>query len=52
MSYNFYMPMLSFIGEGSLKDSIIEVKKRKFRKALIVTDKMLVKAKLVDMLTD
>ena len=51
MSYNFYMPMLSFIGEGSLKDSIIEVKKRKFRKALVVTDEMLVKAKLVDMLT-
>lgn len=52
MSYNFYMPMLSFIGENSLKDSIIEVKKRKFKKALVVTDEMLVKAKLVDMLTD
>ena len=52
MSYNFYMPMLSFIGEDSLKDSIIEVKKRKFKKALIVTDEMLVKAKLVDMLTN
>ena len=52
MSYNSYMPMLSFIGEDSLKDSIIEVKKRKFKKALIVTDEMLVKAKLVDMLTN
>ncbi len=50
MSYNFYMPMLSFIGEDSLKDSIIEVKKRKFKKALVVTDEMLVKAKLTDML--
>jgi alcohol dehydrogenase len=52
MSYNFYMPMLSFLGENSLKESIIEVKKRKFKKALIVTDEMLVKAKLVDMLTN
>ena len=51
MSHKFYMPMLSFIGENSLKESIIEVKKRKFKKALIVTDEMLVKAKLTDMLT-
>ena len=52
MSYNFYMPMLSFLGENSLKDSITEVKKRKFKKALVVTDEMLVKAKLTDLLTD
>ena len=51
MSYNFYMPMLSFIGENSLKNSIIEVKKRKFKKALIVTDEMLVKVKLTEELT-
>ena len=52
MSYNFYMPMLSFLGENSLKDSITEVKKRKFKKSLVVTDEMLVKAKLTDLLTD
>lgn len=51
MSYNFYMPMLSLIGENSLENSIIEVKKRKFKKALIVTDETLVKVKLVDELT-
>lgn len=48
----FYMPPVSIMGEGALQSIVEEVNKRKFKKALIVTDKDLVDVKLVDKLTE
>ena len=50
MSYGFFMPNLSLMGEGALEDAGNEIKKLGFKKALIVTDKVLVDVKLVDVL--
>ena len=50
MSYGFFMPNLSLMGEGALEDAGNEIKKLGFKKALVVTDKVLVEVKLVDVL--
>ncbi len=50
--YNFYMPPKSLMGEGALEGIVDVITKNKFKKALIVCDKVLVENKLVDNLTD
>ncbi len=50
MSYGFFMPNISLMGEGALEDASNEIKKLGLKKALIVTDKVLVEVKLVDVL--
>ena len=44
------MPNISLMGEGALEDAGNEIKKLGFKKALVVTDKVLVEVKLVDVL--
>ena len=51
MSYKFYMPQLSLMGQGCLNEMGEEIHNRGFKKALIVTDKVLCEIKLVDKLT-
>lgn len=51
MSFRFYMPPMSLMGPGCLKDGCDEIVALGFKKALIVTDKVLVDIKLVDHLT-
>ncbi len=51
MSFRFYMPPMSLMGPGCLKDGCDEIIALGFKKALIVTDKVLVDIKLVDHLT-
>lgn len=51
MAYKFYMPQLSLMGQGCLKEMGEEISVRGFKKALIVTDKILCDIKLVDKLT-
>ena len=50
MAYKFYMPQLSLMGQGCLKEMGEEIHTRGFKKALIVTDKILCEIKLVDKL--
>ncbi|GAV23016.1 L-threonine dehydrogenase [Carboxydothermus pertinax] len=50
-TYQFYMPPVSFMGIGCLNEAGKEVKKLGFKKALIVTDKVLVQIGLVNKLT-
>jgi len=52
MSYNFFMPQQSIMGTGALKDACAEIKTLGFKKALIVTDKVLVSIGLVNNLTE
>ncbi|GLI58027.1 alcohol dehydrogenase [Propionigenium maris DSM 9537] len=52
MSYKFFMPPQSLMGPGCLNDAGAEIKSLGFKKALIVTDKVLCDIKLVDKLTD
>ncbi|MGL4868470.1 MAG: iron-containing alcohol dehydrogenase, partial [Cetobacterium sp.] len=52
MSYVFYMPTISYMGKGSVKDLGKEIHSRGLKKALIVTDEILVKIGLVEKLTD
>lgn len=52
MAYSFFMPTTTLIGEGALQDLVPVLKSQKFTKALIVTDKILVKIGLVKKLTD
>lgn len=47
----FFMPPVSVMGPGSLKDATKDIASMGFKKALIVTDKPLVEIKLVDKLT-
>jgi alcohol dehydrogenase len=47
----FYMPNVSIIGEGALKESGLDMKSLGFRKAIIVTDAFLMKSGLVNSLT-
>ncbi|MFA8298673.1 MAG: L-threonine dehydrogenase [Hyphomicrobiales bacterium] len=47
----FFMPPVSVMGPGSLKDATKDIATMGFKKALIVTDKPLVEIKLVDKLT-
>lgn len=51
MSYRFFMPPMSLMGAGCLKDGCDEIVTLGFKKALIVTDNVLVSIKLVDHLT-
>lgn len=51
MSFRFYMPPMSLMGPGCLKDGCDEIVSLGFKKALIVTDKVLVDIKLIDNLT-
>ncbi|NYE56830.1 L-threonine dehydrogenase [Carboxydothermus ferrireducens] len=51
-TYRFYMPPVSLMGIGCLKEAGEEIKKLGFKKALIVTDKVLVKIGLVNKLTE
>ncbi|BDU49968.1 L-threonine dehydrogenase [Haliovirga abyssi] len=51
MSFMFFMPPMSLMGGGCLEDAGKEVKKLGLKKALVVTDKVLVKINLVDNLT-
>ncbi|WAM36481.1 L-threonine dehydrogenase [Caldicellulosiruptor acetigenus] len=46
-TYRFYMPPISLMGRGCLKDVGEEIKALGYKKALIVTDKILVKIGLV-----
>ncbi|OEF97695.1 hypothetical protein BHF71_11120 [Vulcanibacillus modesticaldus] len=52
MSYNFYMPSLSLMGADSLISAGDEIVSLGYKKALIVTDKVLVENGLVKKLTD
>lgn len=48
---NFYMPRISLMGADSLKEIAAEVKDLKVNKALIVTDKILIKVGVAEKLT-
>lgn len=52
MSNTFYMPPMSLMGKGAIKGLGAELKSRDFKKALIVTDKVLVDIKLIEHLTN
>lgn len=51
MSNTFYMPQMSLMGPDAIKELGAELNARNFKKALIVTDKVLVDIKLIDSLT-
>ncbi len=51
MSNTFYMPQMSLMGPDAIKELGAELNARNFKKALIVTDKVLVGINLVDNLT-
>ncbi|SHK59953.1 L-threonine dehydrogenase [Tepidibacter formicigenes] len=50
-TYKFYMPSINLMGPGSLKDAGEEISSLGLKKALIVTDKILVEIGLVNELT-
>lgn len=52
MSQRFILNETSYHGHGAIKEIVTEVKSRGFKKALIVTDKDLVKFKVVKKITD
>ncbi|OCG01122.1 lactaldehyde reductase [Gilliamella sp. wkB112] len=52
MTYRMILNETSYFGEGSIKHLIDEVKKRHFKKALVVTDKDLIKFKVATKVTD
>lgn len=51
-TYKFFMPPVSAMGVGSLNDCGKDIVELGFKKALIVTDKVLVDIKLIDKVTD
>lgn len=51
MISTFYMPALNVIGEGGLANAVTYITEQKFKKALIVTDKVLNKQGVVDLFT-
>ncbi len=51
MSYKFFMPPVSLMGPECLTEAGKDIKELGFKKALIVTDKVLVEIKLVNELT-
>ncbi|MEH6595365.1 MAG: L-threonine dehydrogenase [Colwellia polaris] len=51
MISTFYMPALNVIGEGGLANAVTYISEQKFKKALIVTDKVLNKQGVVDLFT-
>ncbi len=48
----FFMPTTTLIGQSSINDAVAEIKNKKFQKALIVCDKVLVETGLVKQFTD
>ena len=52
MSNVFYMPAMTLMGKGAIKNLGTELQSRGFKNALVVTDKDLVELKLVDHLTN
>ncbi|OCG08966.1 lactaldehyde reductase [Gilliamella sp. wkB178] len=52
MTYRMILNETSYFGAGSIKHLIDEVKKRHFKKALVVTDKDLIKFKVATKVTD
>lgn len=52
MSFKFYMPSISLMGPKCLQEAGDEIRCLGLKKALIVTDKVLVDIKLVDKLTE
>lgn len=52
MIYNFYMPSISYMGLNAINKIEDEIKLRNLKKALIVTDKVLVDIELIEKLTD
>ncbi len=52
MSSVFYMPPMSLMGKGAIKNLGAELQSRELKNALIVTDKGLVDLKLTDSLTN
>ena len=50
--YKFFMPPVSVMGPKALEEAGKDIKELGFKKALIVTDKVLVEIKLVDKMTD
>ena len=50
-TFRFFMPPMTLMGQGSLSDAGKDIASMGFKKALIVTDKDLVKIKLVNKLT-
>lgn len=52
MSYRFILNETSYHGPGAINEIVTEVKRRNFKKALIVTDADLVKFKVVKKVTD
>lgn len=52
MSSTFYMPALNVMGEGSLADAVTYISAQNFKKALVVTDKVLNKKGVVALFTD
>ena len=51
-TFKFFMPPVSMMGSGSLKDCGSDIAELGLKKALIVTDKVLVDIKLVDKLAE
>lgn len=52
MAYSFFMPTTTLIGKGALQELMPILKRNNFKKALIVTDKILVEIGQVKKLTD
>ncbi|BBE31778.1 alcohol dehydrogenase [Tepiditoga spiralis] len=52
MGYKFFMPTMSLMGKGCLNEAGDAIVENGFKKALIVTDKVLEEIKLVNKLTD
>ncbi len=52
MAYRFILNETSYHGHGAINEIVNEIKNRAFKKALIVTDKDLVKFKVVKKVTD
>ncbi|MGL4991314.1 MAG: iron-containing alcohol dehydrogenase [Sarcina sp.] len=52
MSNNFYMPRVSLMGKGCLNEIIPEINNMNVKKALIVTDKVLMEVGIVAKVTD
>ncbi len=51
-TFRFFMPPVSLMGAGCLKEAGAEIKSLGLKKALIVTDKVLVEIGLVNKLTE
>ena len=51
-TFKFYMPTLSLMGKGCLQDAGEEIARQKLKKALIVTDKVLVQIGIIKKLID